>query len=147
MARKNGDGVAIYVRNHIRVSEKQYTQSAADIEFTVFKLEALFSALIAAVYRPLQATESFNFYQTCEASWMHWKLWIVIQSLSVEILTKISCPEQTSQYSSCFSPKVMSKSLPLLPQRQIFLSLDHSVVSILVSLELTTVITILCTVF
>uniref|UniRef100_A0A8C5FK64 ATP-dependent DNA helicase n=2 Tax=Gadus morhua TaxID=8049 RepID=A0A8C5FK64_GADMO len=52
ISNKNGGGVAIYVRNHIRVSEKRYIQNATDIEFTVIKLEAPFIALIAAVYRP-----------------------------------------------------------------------------------------------
>ena len=52
MATRNGGGVAIYVKNHIRVHEKHYIQNATDIEFTVVKLEAPIEALIAAVYRP-----------------------------------------------------------------------------------------------
>ena len=52
MVRKNGGGVAIYVKDHIQVREKQYVYNATDIEFTVVKLEAPFNALIAAVYKP-----------------------------------------------------------------------------------------------
>ncbi|CAJ1069182.1 uncharacterized protein LOC115579693 [Xyrichtys novacula] len=52
MATKNGGGVAIYVKEHIRVLERHFIQNATDIEFSVIKLEAPFRALIAAVYRP-----------------------------------------------------------------------------------------------
>ncbi|XP_049895547.1 uncharacterized protein LOC126387027 [Epinephelus moara] len=52
MASKDGGGVAIYVKNHIRVREKRYIQNATDIEFTVVKLEEPVNALIAVVYRP-----------------------------------------------------------------------------------------------
>lgn len=52
MASKDGGGVAIYVKNHIRVREKRYIQNATDIEFTVVKLEEPINALIAVVYRP-----------------------------------------------------------------------------------------------
>ncbi|XP_074542437.1 uncharacterized protein LOC141802702 isoform X2 [Halichoeres trimaculatus] len=52
MANKNGGGVAIYVKNHIRATERQYIQNATDIEFTVVKLEAPFPATIAVVYKP-----------------------------------------------------------------------------------------------
>ena len=52
MAKKGGGGVAMYVRNHIQVHEKQYIHNVTDLEFVALKIEAPVRALIAAVYRP-----------------------------------------------------------------------------------------------
>ncbi|XP_041864529.1 uncharacterized protein LOC121654446 isoform X1 [Melanotaenia boesemani] len=52
MASRCGGGVAVYVRNHIQVHEKQYLHNVTDLEFVVLKVEAPVQALIAAVYRP-----------------------------------------------------------------------------------------------
>ena len=52
MASKGGGGVAVYVRNHIQVRERQYLHNVTDLEFVALKVEAPFCAVIAAVYRP-----------------------------------------------------------------------------------------------
>ena len=52
MADRGGGGVAVYVKSHIQVREKQYIHNVTDLEFVVLKVEAPVSALIAAVYRP-----------------------------------------------------------------------------------------------
>ena len=52
MANKRGGGVAVYVKEHIQVREKQYVHNVTDLEFLALKVEAPVSALIAAVYRP-----------------------------------------------------------------------------------------------
>ena len=52
IAKGNCGGVAMYVRSHLRVQEKQYIQNVKDLEFMVIKVEAPVNALIAAVYRP-----------------------------------------------------------------------------------------------
>ncbi|CAJ1057891.1 hypothetical protein PFLUV_G00025180, partial [Xyrichtys novacula] len=45
-------GVAVYVKNHLQVVEKQYLNNVTDLEFVALKVESPVSALIAAVYRP-----------------------------------------------------------------------------------------------
>ncbi|TDG95925.1 hypothetical protein EPR50_G00243830 [Perca flavescens] len=52
MANKCGGGVAVYVKEHIQVREKQYVHDVTDLEFLALKVEAPVSALIVAVYRP-----------------------------------------------------------------------------------------------
>ncbi|CAJ1085629.1 uncharacterized protein LOC117832690 isoform X2 [Xyrichtys novacula] len=52
MASKGGGGVAVYVKNHLQVVEKQYLNNVTDLEFVALKVESPVSALIAAVYRP-----------------------------------------------------------------------------------------------
>lgn len=52
MASRGGGEVAVYVRNYIQVHEKHYVHNVTDLEFVALKVEALVSALIAAVYRP-----------------------------------------------------------------------------------------------
>ena len=52
IANRGGGGVAVYVRSHIQVREKQYIHNVTDLEFVALKVEAPVSALIAAVYRP-----------------------------------------------------------------------------------------------
>ncbi|XP_062414952.1 uncharacterized protein LOC134107225 [Pungitius pungitius] len=52
IANRGGGGVAVYVKNHIQVREKQYVHNVTDLEFVALKVEAPASALIAAVYRP-----------------------------------------------------------------------------------------------
>ena len=52
MANKRGGGVAVYVKEHIQVCEKQYFHNVTDLEFLALKVETPVSALIATVYRP-----------------------------------------------------------------------------------------------
>ena len=52
IANRGGGGVAVYVKNHIQVCEKQYVHNVTDLEFLALKVQAPVSALIAAVYRP-----------------------------------------------------------------------------------------------
>ena len=52
MASQGGGGVAVYVRNHIQVRERQYLHNVTDLEFVALKVEAPLCAVIAAVYRP-----------------------------------------------------------------------------------------------
>ena len=52
MAKDNGGGVAVYVKNNIQAREKQYIHNVTDLEFVVVKVEAPVNALIATVYRP-----------------------------------------------------------------------------------------------
>ncbi|KAK7944886.1 hypothetical protein WMY93_000614 [Mugilogobius chulae] len=52
MARKDGGGVAIYVKNHIVAHEIRYVHHVTDLEFVIVQIEAPFCALIVAVYRP-----------------------------------------------------------------------------------------------
>ncbi|XP_013855916.1 ATP-dependent DNA helicase PIF1 [Austrofundulus limnaeus] len=52
IAHRSGGGVAVYVKNHLKVCEKQYLHNVTDLEFLVLKVEAPFPALIAVVYRP-----------------------------------------------------------------------------------------------
>ncbi|XP_034567817.1 uncharacterized protein LOC117832690 isoform X2 [Notolabrus celidotus] len=52
IASRGGGGVAVYVRNHLQVLEKQYITNVTDLEFVALKVEAPVSALIAALYRP-----------------------------------------------------------------------------------------------
>ncbi|KAK7929066.1 hypothetical protein WMY93_005461 [Mugilogobius chulae] len=52
MARKDGGGVAIYVKNHIVAHEIRYVHHVTDLEFVVVQIEAPFCALIVTVYRP-----------------------------------------------------------------------------------------------
>lgn len=52
MANRSGGGVAVYVKNHFQVHEKQYIHNVTDLEFLVVKVEAPVTAMIAAVYRP-----------------------------------------------------------------------------------------------
>ncbi|XP_062422358.1 general transcription factor II-I repeat domain-containing protein 2-like [Pungitius pungitius] len=48
----NRGGVAVFVKSHIQVREKQYVHNVTDLEFVALKVEAPVRALIAAVYRP-----------------------------------------------------------------------------------------------
>ncbi|XP_036067052.1 uncharacterized protein LOC112141796 [Oryzias melastigma] len=52
LAKRRGGGVAIYVRNHITVTEKRYINNVTDLEFVVLKVEAPVTAFIVSVYRP-----------------------------------------------------------------------------------------------
>ncbi|KAK1880571.1 ATP-dependent DNA helicase PIF1 [Dissostichus eleginoides] len=52
IANRGGGGVAVYVKNHIQVCEKQYVYNVTDLEFLPLKGQAPVSTLIAAVYRP-----------------------------------------------------------------------------------------------
>ncbi len=52
MARKDGGGVAVYCKSHIKAEAWRYIQNVTDLEFVVVKVEAPVRAVIAAVYRP-----------------------------------------------------------------------------------------------
>lgn len=52
IANRGGGGVAVYVKDHIQIREKQYIHNVTDLEFVALKVEAPLDALIAAVYRP-----------------------------------------------------------------------------------------------
>ncbi|KAF7642556.1 hypothetical protein LDENG_00255880 [Lucifuga dentata] len=49
IANRSGGGVAVYVKNHIQVCEKQYLQNVTDQEFVALKVEAPLKALCSCV--------------------------------------------------------------------------------------------------